>query len=354
MKIESAQPFRSAKGENARCALTFTLALLFVGALASNFPSPAAAQQGWAPTVATSPGRTFDTPDPFQTGAVQVPPAIDPNMFPAPRNAPQMRPQPQPQKVWSPIVTGAIPDPRDRDRAPVTGATRPRTIPGQPAGAGEVRQTPLKVLAAGDQAAAPAAPAAKVAPTAPTSAGAEGAATPATETIFKKPGPLDAPPPNANGAQQYCFNTVDTAADARFAWQAKKIRDMEAELDKRARQLEAKTEEYKSWLARRDEFARKAHEKLVGFYSRMRPDAAAAQLATVDEEMAAAVVTKLETKVASQIMGEMEPERAAKIATIISGAAKIPPSRKPPAAAPPENKPPDLSGAGVPAGAPRS
>lgn len=352
MRIESAQPLLSNTGKNDRRALMLILALHFIAALASNFPTPAAAQQGWAPTVATSPGRTFDAPDPFQTGAVQVPPVIDPNMFPSPRTAPQVRPQPQ--KVWSPIVTGAIPDPRDRDRAPVTGATRPRTIPGHPAGAGEVQQTPLKVLAVGDQKTAPLAPAAKAAPTAPANTGAEGTAAPAAEAIFKKPGPLDAPPPNANGAQQYCFNTVDTAADARFAWQAKKIRDMEAELDKRAQQLEAKTEEYKSWLARRDEFARKAHEKLVGFYSRMRPDAAAAQLATVDEEMAAAVVTKLETKVASQIMGEMEPERAAKIATIISGAAKIPPSRKPPAAAPPDNKPPDASGAGAPTGAPRS
>ncbi len=347
MMIESAQPWQSRDGENGRRALAFTLALLFVGGLASNFPSPAAAQQGWAPTVATSPGRTFDTPDPFQTGV-----AIDPNLFPSPRTAPQVRPQPQ--QVWSPIVTGAIPDPRDRDRAPVTGATRPRTIPGQAGGAGAVQQTPLKALAAGDQkAATQTEPAAKTAPAAPPAASAEAGAANA-DTIFKKPGPLDALPPNANGAQQYCFNTVDSAADARFAWQAKKIRDMEAELDKRAQQLEAKTEEYKSWLARRDEFARKAHEKLVGFYSRMRPDAAAAQLATVDEEMAAAVVTKLETKVASQIMGEMDPERAAKIATIISGAAKIPPSRRPPAATQSENKPPDTPGAAPPAGAPRS
>jgi flagellar motility protein MotE (MotC chaperone) len=171
----------------------------------------------------------------------------------------------------------------------------------------------------------------------------------ATEAALGRKGPLDALPPNASAAQQYCFNTTDSAADARFAWQAKKIKDMEAELEKRAQQLEAKTAEYKTWLERRDEFARKAHEKLVGFYSGMRPDAAAGQLAELDEEMAAAVVIKLQTKVASQIMGEMDPERAAKIATIISGAAKVPPNRRRQEA--PANAP--AAGASTPEG-PRS
>jgi flagellar motility protein MotE (MotC chaperone) len=165
--------------------------------------------------------------------------------------------------------------------------------------------------------------------------------------LGKPPGPLEALPPNATQAQQYCFNTADQAADARIAWQAKKIKEMESELDKRAQQLEAKTEEYKRWLERRDEFSRKAHEKLVGFYSRMRPDAAALQLATLDEEMAAAVVTKLETKVASAIMGEMDPERAAKIATIISGAARIPPEKRRPVQTT-DGKPPDAASGAAP------
>lgn len=327
------------------------VSLVIKSAFVALFGGSVAAQESWLPTVATTPGKTFDAPPRSETGVQHTPLAIDPRMFPSPRStAPEAR-RPVRPGVWSPIVTGAIPDPRDRDRPAVIGATQPRTIPSQPAGAGAVVQSPLKVLAAGDQK-APALPAAK-APAATPSETTESASSPAADSIFKKPGPLDALPPNANGAQQYCFNTVDSAADARFAWQAKKIRDMEAELDKRAQQLEAKTEEYKRWLARRDEFARKAHEKLVGFYSRMRPDAAAVQLAAVDEEMAAAVVTKLETKVASQIMGEMDPERAAKIATIISGAAKIPPERKRPAAQT-ENKPPDAPGGTPPPEGPRS
>jgi flagellar motility protein MotE (MotC chaperone) len=136
--------------------------------------------------------------------------------------------------------------------------------------------------------------------------------------------PLEALPPDATPVQQYCFNTADIAADARFAWQAKKIEDMEGELAKRLALLESKTEELKNWLARRDEFSKRAQEKLVGFYTRMRPDAAALQLAAMEEETAAALLTKLETKAASAVMSEMDPARAARIASIISGAAKVP------------------------------
>ncbi len=141
--------------------------------------------------------------------------------------------------------------------------------------------------------------------------------------------PLEALPPDATAAQQYCFNTADSAADARFAWQAKKIKEMEAELEKRAVQLEAKTEEYKKWLARRDEFSKKAQEKLVAFYAKMRPDAAALHMTAMDDELAAALLTKLEPKVASLVMAEITPEKAAKIAAVISGAARIPPNRRP-------------------------
>lgn len=292
--------------------------LLGVLAVAGGALRPAAAQQDWTPTVATVPGGSFDAQIP---GALnREPTRIDPRYFPPRNNAAAPVRNPLPQGAWSPIVTGALP--QAGGPAPQPGAA-PR------AGTGAMvppldSLSPLRpnnhAAAAGARLAAEKAGAGTQEAVSP--AGADGEAV--DEPMFKKPGPLDALPPNASGAQQYCFNTADTAADARFAWQAKKIQEMEAALDKKVQQLEAKAQEYKQWLDRRDEFSRKAHEKLVGFYSRMRADAAAVQLATLNEEMAAAVVMKLETKVASQIMGEMDPERAAKIATIISGAGKIP------------------------------
>src|SRR5438552_16656940 len=81
--------------------------------------------------------------------------------------------------------------------------------------------------------------------------------------------------------------------------------------------------------ARSDEFIKKARESLVLIYARMRPDAAAMQLVAMDEETASAVLLKLDANVASKILNEMEPAQAARLTTIISGAAKIAPAGGP-------------------------
>ena len=60
-------------------------------------------------------------------------------------------------------------------------------------------------------------------------------------------------------------------------------------------------------------------------YARMRPDAAAVQLAAMDEETASAVLTKLEPRTASLILNEMEPTQAARLTATISGAGKVAP-----------------------------
>ncbi|AHB47771.1 hypothetical protein W911_04070 [Hyphomicrobium nitrativorans NL23] len=296
--------------------LALGLALGVLG-FAGGIVAPAAAQRNWDPIVATAPGGALQ-------GHQQLPVMVDPRQFPPPGQPSAAVPNdPLPQGAWSPLVTGAIPDRRPAQRRATatpksgTDAVQSRASPVAD-GLSPIRPTRGGIVTGTVQSE----------PAASASDAADDASAPPS-----RPGPLDALPPNATAAQQYCFNTADTAADARFAWQAKKIQEMEAELNKRAEQLSAKTEEYKTWLARRDEFSRKAHEKLVGFYSRMRADAAAAQLAAIDEETAAAVVTKLETKVASQIMGEMEPAQAAKIASVIAGAARTKPAARRGAAA---------------------
>ena len=295
---------------------------------------PAQAQQSWMPTVATSPGRTFDGP--YPNAVNREPTRIDPQFFPAPTNSPPLIRNPLPQGASSPLVTGALPKGGERNGAPkqdnslatqdINRALSP--INGRPVRA--MQGSRIETGAVG-------------APEKPGAAATEGAEGSAVASEPKRPGPLDALPPNATAAQQYCYNTSESANDARFAWQAKKIKELETQLEQKAQQLEAKTEQYKQWLERRDEFARKAHEKLVGFYARMRPDAAAIQIATLDEEMAAAVMMKLETKAASQIMGEMDPERAAKIATIISGAAKVPQEKKRASPQPASDTPPEAA-----------
>lgn len=113
--------------------------------------------------------------------------------------------------------------------------------------------------------------------------------------------------------QLYCVNIADKAADARAAWQTKTINDLEAKLDQRIKELEAKRAELEQWLKKRDEILARAGEQLVVIYSGMKPDAAALQIAALDDATAAGVIAKLKPRTASAILGEMEPGRAAQI-----------------------------------------
>ncbi|MGE0212595.1 MAG: MotE family protein [Parvibaculaceae bacterium] len=118
-------------------------------------------------------------------------------------------------------------------------------------------------------------------------------------------------------AQLYCVNIADKAADARAAWQTKTISELEAKLDQRIKELEAKRVELEDWLKKRDEILARAGDQLVVIYSGMKPDAAALQLAALDDATAAGVIAKLKPRTASAILGEMEPGRAAQITKAI-------------------------------------
>lgn len=149
------------------------------------------------------------------------------------------------------------------------------------------------------------------------------AAAQATSNPDRGRPPADPPEADARSAREYCLNIADAAADARLAWQKKTLADLEQEIAKRVELLEAKTAEYQRWLARRDEFSKKAHESVVTIYARMKPDAAAAQLVAMDEEMAAAVLTKLDPRNASAILNEMDATQAARLTATIGGAANV-------------------------------
>lgn len=130
------------------------------------------------------------------------------------------------------------------------------------------------------------------------------------------------PPQPPTSSQQYCVNIADQAADARFAWQAKTINELEKEIDKRLAELEAKRAEYQEWSKQREEVLAKASEQVVSIYAKMRADAAALQLAVLDDEIASAVLVKLNARTASAILNEMEPGRAAQLTRAMVDAAR--------------------------------
>ncbi len=126
---------------------------------------------------------------------------------------------------------------------------------------------------------------------------------------------------------------ANAAADARFAWQKQTLLDTEKQVEKRVEDLNAKIAEYQKWMARRDDFSRKAQSSITDIYAKMKPDAAAQQLSALDEEMAAAVLIKLSPKISSALMAEMEAKKAARLTAIIAGSSKGP-KGKPPAVPP--------------------
>jgi flagellar motility protein MotE (MotC chaperone) len=147
------------------------------------------------------------------------------------------------------------------------------------------------------------------------------AAKPAAQAAGESKPP---PAPETPAVKAYCQNIEDAALDVRFLNQKNEIRRLEGELEKRRTALEDKRAEYQRWLERRDEFINKAEGSLVALYGKIKPDAAAVQLAAIDEEAAAALLLKLKTKSASAILDQMDSAKAARLVSVMIGAAKRP------------------------------
>ena len=161
----------------------------------------------------------------------------------------------------------------------------------------------------------PPAPAPASAPTRP--------AKPGSATAPPKPAPAQAAAPADNEVALFCGNVADPAVDARLAWQLKELEKAESQLRERIAEVEAKRAEYEKWMALRDDFLKKAEAGVVEIYSRMKPDAAATQIAGMADETAAAVLAKLSPRSSSAIFNEMETSRAAHLADVLGGMRRV-------------------------------
>ena len=126
------------------------------------------------------------------------------------------------------------------------------------------------------------------------------------------------PAPAASGAQRYCDNIAAVAAEARFAWQTRKLTELQGQVSGRIAELEKKQAELEASLGRRDEAMRKARDTLITVYAKMDPEAAAGQLALLDDGLAAAVLTQLTPKQSSLILNEIKPERASQLVSAMT------------------------------------
>ncbi len=126
----------------------------------------------------------------------------------------------------------------------------------------------------------------------------------------------------ASDVERFCANNAASVGAARLSWQAARLRELETEVRRRIEELEAKKAELVAWMAERDEAMRQASESVVAIYARMRPDAAAQQLAAMEDAMAAAVLAKLPSRSAGVILNEMESARAARLTRVMVGPGK--------------------------------
>jgi flagellar motility protein MotE (MotC chaperone) len=124
----------------------------------------------------------------------------------------------------------------------------------------------------------------------------------------------------SDGVQQYCANIASFAADARIAWQMRRMGELELQLKQKIADLDAKEAEAKQWVDKREAMMKKADDGIVAIYAKMLPEAAAAQMIVMEETTAAALLTRLNPRISSAILNEMEAGKAAKLTDMMAGA----------------------------------
>lgn len=121
--------------------------------------------------------------------------------------------------------------------------------------------------------------------------------------------------------QQFCTSIADPARDQRYLLQKQELEKLQADIDQRIAVLEKRRAEYEDWLTQRNAFMKQAEGNLVEIYKKMKADAAAPQLQEINPILAAAIIMKLPARQSSLILSEMEAEKAAMVAAIMSSAA---------------------------------
>ena len=130
------------------------------------------------------------------------------------------------------------------------------------------------------------------------------------------------------GVENYCGAIANSAASARPAWQEQRITALQAELVAKIAEVDAKTAELRDWVGRREALLNKAGEDFVTIYSKMKPEAASAQMQEMDDETAAALLLKMKPAVASAVMNEMNAARAARLSDLLTGVTAKPTGKK--------------------------
>ena len=134
-----------------------------------------------------------------------------------------------------------------------------------------------------------------------------------------KPKPA-APQPDKSAdasVSRYCANVAPVAAEARIAWETRRLNELDAQIKQRVAELEKTEAETRDWVSKREALLNAASDDVVSIYGKMDAEAAAAQLATMDEPIAVSILHKLKVNAASSILDQMDAARAARLTSLI-------------------------------------
>lgn len=111
--------------------------------------------------------------------------------------------------------------------------------------------------------------------------------------------------------QDLCANIAASIEVERISREKLALGELETQIRTRLAALEAKEIEVKARIDRLEAFEKKTDGSLISFYAGMKADAAAAQLAELDDDIAAGILLKLRAKASSAILNEMPADRGA-------------------------------------------
>jgi flagellar motility protein MotE (MotC chaperone) len=121
--------------------------------------------------------------------------------------------------------------------------------------------------------------------------------------------------------ERYCSAMAPGASEARAAYQLRRLADLEAQVREETGKLEAEEMAAHEWVAKRELMMKAATDDVVAIYGKMDAESAAPQLAAMDDIVAAAVLAKLKPGAASAILAAMDADKAARLSTLLAGAA---------------------------------
>lgn len=102
------------------------------------------------------------------------------------------------------------------------------------------------------------------------------------------------------------------------------LQKQKAELDSKIKRLESMRAEISKTLKTRVEVDQEKVEKLVQFYSTMKPQQAAKVIESLNEDLAVEVMDKMKKKSAAEIMNALKPEKARRLSEMLTGYQRMP------------------------------